>query len=164
MTSRIRRRRALLLATLALLLAALLWSLLPTRLSRLEQSIVGSWWTAYGSSRDTTFVLEFRPDRSCVQRKLDGSEMGPGLDSLAGKWKVKDGILVCDWRRGSEAVVPVRVIPAGVALGQVPLPSLHWVHAQGMGQIVGVTADELVLQWPDGTLETYKRYGEPGGK
>ncbi len=86
--------------------------------------------------------------------------MGPELYSLAGKWKVKDGILVCDWRSGSEAVLPVVLVQGGPNLGRIQLPRLQWLHAQDLGQIVGVTRDALTLQLPDGKLDIWKRHEE----
>jgi hypothetical protein len=155
--------------TLVLLMAALLlagvWRYhTRARLTPLEQSIVGSWRATYGPPRNAAFILDFRPDRTCLQRRADGSAMGHGVHSLGGTWHVKDGVLVCDWRRGWEAVLGVRVVGDGPTLRRLQLPTLRRVSAQEMGAIVAVTSEELTLRWPDGTLDIQKRHQEPGAR
>jgi len=154
------RRKALLLTATALLAAAVLWLVLPGRLSPLEQSLVGT-WCAIGDPRP--LVLDLCPDRSCQLRKLNDDTIGPGRYALAGKWHIKGGVLVCDWGSGWEALSPVRAVPGGPSFGGVQLPALQWRPPRG-GQVVEVTAEGVTVRGPDGTLRTRSRYKETDSK
>ncbi len=148
--------KALLLLAVALLLGALLWWDSPGALSPLEQSLIGNWCTDYGPPRGA-WVLELKPDRTCESRRPDGSQVGMGLTSLPGKWRVKRGSLVLDWRTGSAAVTGLRIIPSGRSLGSIELSTLDWAPGLTRAKITALAQDEFTLQYADRTLDTHKR-------
>lgn len=170
MVSRKRRWIAVFLTTLGLLLAAVLWFIIPAPLSPLEQSLVGSWYPEFGPPRymKPRNVLELRSDRSCLSHRLVGSELIPRTGP-AGRWEVKRGVLIVDWRQGIQTVLPVEYFPGSFSLRRVQLPRLRWEpriawSRSEVGRIVAVTEDELAIQCYGDNVESWKRYEEPGAK
>src|SRR5438445_9307164 len=119
------KRIALLLAVTGLLSGGALW-FMSGRLSLAERSILGRWSAPATLGQNATFRVDFRLDRSCVQQRMDGEEIGPGIYELAGTWHVKDGVLFCRWGNGLESVFAVRTPAAGRKVMSVPVPTLRW--------------------------------------
>jgi hypothetical protein len=153
------KRIALLLAVAGLLGGGALW-FLSARLSPTERSILGRWRDPPTPGRNVTFLVDFRPDRTCAQQRMDGQEFGPGLYELAGTWHVKDGVLFCHWGNGMDSVFSVSAPAAGRKVMGVQVPSLRW-RSPMQGRITQVTENELSLQWSNGTASTWTRL--PGG-
>jgi len=137
-----------------LVAAGLWWFLLPSPLSPTEQSLVGVWLEPR-----TQFLLEFYNDRTCIQRPADGSEMGPSLYALGGTWRVEKGVLICRWGSRRETLVPVRAVFAGAKVGNVQLPTLRWLQPM-KGQLLQVAENQLTIEWPSGSVDTWKRHPE----
>ena len=150
-----RYKRKVLVATAVVLGAAGLgWYLVPSPLSPTEQSLVGVW-----IEPRTQFLLEFRDDRTCIQRPADGSEIGPSLYALGGKWRVEKEVLICWWGSRREIVVPVRVISSGTKIGNVQLPTLRWLEPMKV-QLLRVADNEVTVMWPSLRVDFLKRYPE----
>lgn len=140
------KQKALLLAATALFSFGVLRYFMPAKLSSVEQSLLGTWLDPATPPRNGGFVLAFLPDRTCVQRTDDGREMGPGISSMAGRWRVEDGVLVCVWLTGFKAYLP-------------DLPGTGSVRRRSSfeGRLTAITEEELTVQWPDGQTSTWKR-------
>ena len=153
-----RHKRKVLLLAAALLAAVALGLLMPARLSPLEQSVVGSWRFTDDVG---SYALDLSPDRGYQFRRQDGQEIGPGLYALEGKWHIKGGVLVCDWRSRRQALLPVTVAAASSGSGGVRLPDLRWLRPEEL-EVIVVTGNELTLRpRHGGQPRNWKRYERP---
>ncbi|HLN28374.1 MAG TPA: hypothetical protein VK395_11590 [Gemmataceae bacterium] len=155
-----RHRRKLLVTTAIIFVAAgLAWFLMPSPLSPTEQSLVGVWLEPARSGRHARFLIEFHNNRTCIQRPMDGSEMGTALYALGGTWCVEKEVLICRWGSRRETLVPVRAVSGGAKLGSVQLPTLKWLQPM-KGELLRVAEDQLTIEWPGGDVDTWNRYPE----
>jgi hypothetical protein len=152
-----RTKRTVLLVIPTALAAIVWWLVAPARLSPLEQSLVGRWSTTTDSH---AFVLDLRANRQFQFRSLD-TEIGPGRVALDGKWRIKDGMLICDERSGRQKLLPMDLTADGLRIAGVPLPSLKWVGASE-AEILVFKEDEFTVQASGSTPRTWKRIKEPG--
>jgi hypothetical protein len=137
----------------------MLWLVTPNRLSRREQSLIGTWYNTTGSH---TLVLEFYADRRLLLRSLD-EEIGPGRYALDGTWKIKGETLICDERSTREVLLPIAIDPQGHNIAGTQLPRLRWVGTSS-AKILGLNDQEFTLQAMDSTPRTWKRWEQPDGK
>jgi len=157
-----RRRSVVIVLAVAILTAGVLWLIMPVWLSPLEQSLVGKWcYTARLSDPDdTTVICDFRPDRHCLIRAVDKAS-GAEQRRLTGTWYVENETLVCDWRKGWDRAIPIRMSATGSVIGSIRLPSVQWKKPLDRCIVQSVTEARLVVRRPDGSLFTWQRYREP---
>jgi hypothetical protein len=140
-------RRRLLLAIVATTLCGMAWWLLLDRLSSEERLLVGTWYRRVPPTDfwpgGAVYVHDFGPDRMCRIHAIDGRTGGPHLgpdghpSGIRGRWRVRDGELVCDWDEGF-VVRLRRALPAGFP-GALPA-------ATDNSPIEQLAADELVFR------------------
>jgi len=147
-------------AAAVILVTAGLWRLfMPSPLSPTEQSLVGIWLEPPRSGGHAQFLIEFRKDRTCIQRRADGSELGFGLSALEGRWLIEKGVLICRWGSRRETLVPLRAVSGGAKVGNVQLPTFKWLQPM-KGELSSLAEDQLTIEWPGGDVDTWKRYTE----